>query len=83
MLDAITLKNLNILESANGSVQGTLLHKLDNCCTPFGKRYLHRFNNAYMSHFLFLLGIFFARDFSLNEVNAMEFCFSEVFIWLL
>lgn len=43
MLDAITLKNLHILENSNGSNVGTLLNKLNHCSTPFGKRYCFNF----------------------------------------
>ncbi|XP_065225587.1 DNA mismatch repair protein Msh6 [Planococcus citri] len=42
VLDAVTLKNLDVLENSMGGVHGSLLHKLDNCCTPFGKRLLQR-----------------------------------------
>lgn len=38
MLDAITLKNLHILENSAGSNAGTLINKLNHCSTPFGKR---------------------------------------------
>ncbi|RZF36981.1 hypothetical protein LSTR_LSTR004669 [Laodelphax striatellus] len=41
VLDAVTLKNLHILENSIGGIEGTLLHKLDNCSTPFGKRLLY------------------------------------------
>ncbi|XP_036604458.1 DNA mismatch repair protein Msh6 [Trichosurus vulpecula] len=41
VLDAVTLSNLEILQSAvNGSTEGTLLERIDTCCTPFGKRLL-------------------------------------------
>ncbi|XP_025192945.1 DNA mismatch repair protein Msh6 [Melanaphis sacchari] len=42
ILDAITLKNLHILENSAGSSTGTLLNKLNHCSTPFGKRLLHQ-----------------------------------------
>ncbi len=33
----MTLENLEILASSfNGSIEGTLLERLDTCCTPFG-----------------------------------------------
>ncbi|XP_001382177.3 DNA mismatch repair protein Msh6 [Monodelphis domestica] len=41
VLDAVTLSNLEILQNAvNGSTEGTLLERIDSCCTPFGKRLL-------------------------------------------
>ncbi|MEE6474210.1 hypothetical protein FKM82_010317 [Ascaphus truei] len=41
VLDGVTLTNLEILQNGtNGSVEGTLLEKLDTCVTPFGKRLL-------------------------------------------
>ncbi|XP_063047765.1 DNA mismatch repair protein Msh6 isoform X2 [Engraulis encrasicolus] len=41
VLDGVTLANLEILQnSASGGVEGTLLERLDTCCTPFGKRLL-------------------------------------------
>ncbi|XP_043838007.1 DNA mismatch repair protein Msh6 isoform X2 [Dromiciops gliroides] len=41
VLDAVTLSNLEILQNAvNGSTEGTLLERIDTCCTPFGKRLL-------------------------------------------
>ncbi|KAF6205210.1 hypothetical protein GE061_019377 [Apolygus lucorum] len=40
VLDAITLKNLNIVDNGQGGSIGTLLHRIDNCSTPFGKRLL-------------------------------------------
>ncbi|XP_021924020.1 DNA mismatch repair protein Msh6 isoform X2 [Zootermopsis nevadensis] len=40
VLDGITLHNLSILEDHSGENDGTLLQKLDLCCTPFGKRLL-------------------------------------------
>ncbi|XP_075226760.1 DNA mismatch repair protein Msh6 [Lycorma delicatula] len=42
VLDAVTLRNLHVLENSSGGVEGTLLHKLDNCCTAFGKRLLYQ-----------------------------------------
>jgi DNA mismatch repair protein MSH6 len=36
VLDGQTLKNLDILESADGTPQGTLLKYMDHCVTPFG-----------------------------------------------
>ncbi|XP_072153216.1 DNA mismatch repair protein Msh6 [Bemisia tabaci] len=42
VLDAITLKNLSIVEDEYGGIQGTLLQKLDNCSTAFGKRLLYQ-----------------------------------------
>ncbi|XP_078664804.1 DNA mismatch repair protein Msh6-like isoform X1 [Branchiostoma floridae x Branchiostoma belcheri] len=39
VLDGVTLNNLEIIEnSVTGSREGTLLERLDMCCTPFGKR---------------------------------------------
>lgn len=41
VLDGVTLTNLEILQNGtNGSIEGTLLEKLDTCFTPFGKRLL-------------------------------------------
>ncbi|XP_066481801.1 DNA mismatch repair protein Msh6 isoform X2 [Tiliqua scincoides] len=41
VLDGVTLVNLEILQNGTtGSVEGTLLEKLDTCCTPFGRRLL-------------------------------------------
>ncbi|XP_050523673.1 DNA mismatch repair protein Msh6 [Daktulosphaira vitifoliae] len=42
ILDAITLKNLHIIENSIGSCAGTLLNKLNHCSTPFGKRLLYQ-----------------------------------------
>lgn len=39
VLDGVTLSNLDISEnSSTGSLEGTLLERLDQCSTPFGKR---------------------------------------------
>uniref|UniRef100_A0A672MY26 DNA mismatch repair protein n=1 Tax=Sinocyclocheilus grahami TaxID=75366 RepID=A0A672MY26_SINGR len=41
VLDGVTLANLEILQnSSTGGPEGTLLERLDMCCTPFGKRLL-------------------------------------------
>lgn len=41
VLDGVTLANLEILQnSSSGGPEGTLLERLDTCCTPFGKRLL-------------------------------------------
>ncbi|BES93758.1 DNA mismatch repair protein [Nesidiocoris tenuis] len=40
VLDAITLKNLNVVDNGHGGSVGTLLHRIDNCSSPFGKRLL-------------------------------------------
>ncbi|XP_072533622.1 DNA mismatch repair protein Msh6 isoform X2 [Salminus brasiliensis] len=41
VLDGVTLTNLEILQnSSTGGSEGTLLERLDTCCTPFGKRLL-------------------------------------------
>ncbi|KAK3850554.1 hypothetical protein Pcinc_042750, partial [Petrolisthes cinctipes] len=42
VLDGITLKNLEIFENSSGGTEGTLMERLDNCSTPFGKRLLRR-----------------------------------------
>ncbi|XP_069702294.1 DNA mismatch repair protein Msh6 isoform X2 [Periplaneta americana] len=42
VLDGITLCNLDILEDQSGEKDGTLIQKLDVCCTPFGKRLLRQ-----------------------------------------
>ena len=39
VLDGITLKNLDVLKNKAGGTEGTLLNSLDQCCTPFGKRF--------------------------------------------
>ncbi|KAL3892164.1 hypothetical protein ACJMK2_004398 [Sinanodonta woodiana] len=39
VLDGVTLKNLDVIEnSSTGTLEGTLLERLDNCSTAFGKR---------------------------------------------
>ncbi|RMX47670.1 hypothetical protein pdam_00013626 [Pocillopora damicornis] len=39
ILDNITLTNLDVIPSGpDASLEGTLLERLDHCCTPFGKR---------------------------------------------
>ncbi|ESO12543.1 hypothetical protein HELRODRAFT_187909 [Helobdella robusta] len=39
VLDGVTLVNLDVLvNSSNGTIEGTLLQKLDSCKTAFGKR---------------------------------------------
>ncbi|NWY04889.1 MSH6 protein, partial [Nothoprocta ornata] len=41
VLDGVTLVNLEVLQNAtNGTTEGTLLERIDSCCTPFGKRLL-------------------------------------------
>ncbi|XP_036429508.1 DNA mismatch repair protein Msh6 [Colossoma macropomum] len=41
VLDGVTLTNLEILQNGStGGLEGTLLERLDTCCTPFGKRLL-------------------------------------------
>ncbi|XP_070788374.1 DNA mismatch repair protein Msh6 isoform X1 [Pituophis catenifer annectens] len=41
VLDGVTLANLEILQNATrSSIEGTLLEKMDTCCTPFGRRLL-------------------------------------------
>ncbi|XP_058658782.1 DNA mismatch repair protein Msh6 [Ammospiza caudacuta] len=41
VLDGVTLMNLEVLQNGtNGSTEGTLLERIDSCCTPFGKRLL-------------------------------------------
>ncbi|NXR35893.1 MSH6 protein, partial [Zosterops hypoxanthus] len=41
VLDGVTLMNLEILQNGtNGTTEGTLLERIDSCCTPFGKRLL-------------------------------------------
>ncbi|XP_076831601.1 DNA mismatch repair protein Msh6 [Brachyhypopomus gauderio] len=41
VLDGVTLANLEILQNGStGGSEGTLLERLDTCCTPFGKRLL-------------------------------------------
>ncbi|XP_051503777.1 DNA mismatch repair protein Msh6-like [Myxocyprinus asiaticus] len=40
VLDGVTLANLEILQNSSGGQEGTLLERLDTCCTPFGKRLL-------------------------------------------
>lgn len=39
VLDSVTLENLEILSTGiKGSIKGSLLERLDSCCTPFGRR---------------------------------------------
>ncbi|XP_056147296.1 DNA mismatch repair protein Msh6 [Lampris incognitus] len=40
VLDGVTLANLEVLQNGSGGSEGTLLERLDTCCTPFGKRLL-------------------------------------------
>ncbi|VDK33025.1 unnamed protein product [Taenia asiatica] len=41
VLDSVTMENLEILTSNfNGTLEGTLLERLDSCCTAFGRRLL-------------------------------------------
>uniref|UniRef100_A0A7M4FA30 DNA mismatch repair protein n=1 Tax=Crocodylus porosus TaxID=8502 RepID=A0A7M4FA30_CROPO len=41
VLDGVTLMNLEILQNGTtGTMEGTLLERMDTCCTPFGKRLL-------------------------------------------
>nr|XP_002126574.3 DNA mismatch repair protein Msh6 [Ciona intestinalis]XP_018666811.1 DNA mismatch repair protein Msh6 [Ciona intestinalis] len=40
ILDSVTLSNLEIIYNSKGEREGTLLERLDNCRTPFGKRLL-------------------------------------------
>ncbi|KAH9286596.1 DNA mismatch repair protein Msh6 [Echinococcus granulosus] len=41
VLDSVTMENLEILtNNFNGTLEGTLLERLDSCCTPFGRRLL-------------------------------------------
>ncbi|KAI1894508.1 hypothetical protein AGOR_G00116520 [Albula goreensis] len=41
VLDGVTLANLEVLQnSSTGGMEGTLLERLDSCCTPFGRRLL-------------------------------------------
>ncbi|XP_069787137.1 DNA mismatch repair protein Msh6 [Narcine bancroftii] len=41
VLDGVTLTNLEVLRNGTtGTMEGTLLEQLDNCCTYFGKRLL-------------------------------------------
>ncbi|XP_024080254.1 DNA mismatch repair protein Msh6 isoform X3 [Terrapene carolina triunguis] len=41
VLDGVTLTNLEILQNGTtGTTEGTLLERIDICCTPFGKRLL-------------------------------------------
>ncbi|KAG7462668.1 hypothetical protein MATL_G00187230 [Megalops atlanticus] len=41
VLDGVTLANLEVLQNGStGGTEGTLLERLDSCCTPFGKRLL-------------------------------------------
>ncbi|TGZ73172.1 hypothetical protein CRM22_001671 [Opisthorchis felineus] len=47
VLDSITLANLDILHnSVTGTREGTLLERLDTCCTPFGRRLLRQWLTA-------------------------------------
>lgn len=42
VLDGVTLANLEIFQNGSGGAEGTLLERLDTCCTPFGKRLLRQ-----------------------------------------
>ena len=42
VLDSQALQHLEVVESASGKLEGSLLHFVDNCKTPFGKRLLKR-----------------------------------------
>jgi len=42
VLDSQALEHLEIIESANGASEGSLLHYVDHCMTSFGKRQLKR-----------------------------------------
>lgn len=42
VLDSQALQHLEILESADGSLKGSLFEYVDHCKTPFGKRNLRR-----------------------------------------
>jgi len=42
VLDAQALQHLEIVESAQGSVKGSLFYYVDHCKTEFGKRQLKR-----------------------------------------
>ncbi|KAM8945438.1 DNA mismatch repair protein Msh6 [Pelodytes ibericus] len=63
VLDGVTLTNLEILQNGtSGSVEGTLLEKLDTCFTPFGKRLLKQWLCAPLCN-----------PFSINDrLNAVE-----------
>jgi DNA mismatch repair protein MSH6 len=41
VLDSTALLNMDIIaNSETGGKEGTLIEKIDHCCTPFGKRYI-------------------------------------------
>ncbi|XP_056903128.1 DNA mismatch repair protein Msh6 isoform X2 [Takifugu flavidus] len=40
VVDGVTLANLEIFQNGSGGSEGTLLERLDTCCTLFGKRLL-------------------------------------------
>jgi len=42
VLDSQALQHLEVVEAATGKVEGSILHFLDNCKSPFGKRNLKR-----------------------------------------
>lgn len=42
ILDAQALQHLEVVESADGKLQGSLLHYVDHCATLFGKRQIKR-----------------------------------------
>uniref|UniRef100_A0A2C9KQH1 DNA mismatch repair protein MutS core domain-containing protein n=1 Tax=Biomphalaria glabrata TaxID=6526 RepID=A0A2C9KQH1_BIOGL len=43
VLDGVTMANLDVVwNSTTQSLQGTLLEKLNTCCTAFGKRLFHQ-----------------------------------------
>lgn len=42
VLDSQALQHLEVVENAQGKIEGSLFHYVDNCKTPFGKRQLKR-----------------------------------------
>lgn len=55
-LDAVTQRNLELLDNLQGEREGSLLHLLDRCTTPMGSRLLRRWlahplrNRSILSH---------------------------------
>jgi len=42
VLDSQALQHLEIIEAADGKLEGSLLHFLDHCSTSFGRRQIKR-----------------------------------------
>ncbi|XP_014673632.1 PREDICTED: DNA mismatch repair protein Msh6-like isoform X2 [Priapulus caudatus] len=73
VLDGITLRNLDILEnSVSGTIEGTLIERLDQCKTPFGKRLLRQWLCAPLCNPASINDRLDAIDDILNNVAMMD-----------